>query len=103
MTQTLSGGLIWPTLQSEKKYLGEKVWNSLFSAPEDLSKNLMGANAVRANYELKGDTIVYKRYFETLRKFNYFILYFLSVWNLMLFWNLFSRWYTARERNATSR
>ena len=30
----------------------------------------MGANAVRANYEIKGDTIVYKRYFETLSKFS---------------------------------
>ena len=42
----------------------------IFQLPEDLSKNLMGANAVRANYEIKGDTIVYKRYFETLSKFS---------------------------------
>ena len=36
---------------------------------EELSKNLMGANAVRANYEIKENTIVYKRYFKTLSKF----------------------------------
>ena len=43
---------------------------------KELSKNLMSANAVRANYKIKENTFLYKRYFKTFGKFTKILIIF---------------------------